>query len=343
MSWLTWRQGRAQLIGGSAVLAVLGLFLLFSKHQMTGYMNGIGLTACLREHRGCDSLSRLFSNRYGSLLGDISYLNLAPLLVGMFWGAPLLAREYEQGTEVLAWSQTVSRRRWFTYKLVTFGGAAILGATAFALMLSWWFGPFASIATHGGESRIQPNVFDVQGLVPIGYALFALALGTAAGAFIRRTVPTIAVTIGGFLAARLLVQSARGHLLTPVRSLSPLVGSNGDVSLGPSSGGSQGWVLDSSVVDRSGHPVPDGSVLHACSSSDPSVVARCIEAHGYRQLEVFQPLSRYWALQGLELAIFVVLAFTLIAVAVYAITRQKPLARLGWSRVREPSSAARAG
>ncbi len=39
------------------------------------------------------------------------------------------------------------------------------------------------------------------GIVPVGYAVFAMALGIAAGALLRRTLPAIAVTLGGFIAA----------------------------------------------------------------------------------------------------------------------------------------------
>ena len=42
----------------------------------------------------------------------IFYGNLLPLAVGVFWGAPLLAREVEQGTIRLVFTQSVSRRRW---------------------------------------------------------------------------------------------------------------------------------------------------------------------------------------------------------------------------------------
>jgi hypothetical protein len=31
-----------------------------------------------------------------------------PLLFGLFWGAPLLAREFEDGTHNLAWTQGVT-------------------------------------------------------------------------------------------------------------------------------------------------------------------------------------------------------------------------------------------
>ena len=41
---------------------------------------------------------------------------LAPALIGMFWGAPLIARELETGTR-LAWNQTVTRSRWLAVKL----------------------------------------------------------------------------------------------------------------------------------------------------------------------------------------------------------------------------------
>ena len=57
------------------------------------------------------------------------YLILLPALVGMFVGAPLLARELEHGTHRLAWTQSVTRRRWLLSKTlllalaITVGGA----------------------------------------------------------------------------------------------------------------------------------------------------------------------------------------------------------------------------
>jgi len=35
-----------------------------------------------------------------------------PGLIGIFWGAPLVARELETGTYRLAWTQSVTRKRW---------------------------------------------------------------------------------------------------------------------------------------------------------------------------------------------------------------------------------------
>ncbi len=290
MIWLTWRQHRLQAVTAAGVLAVLAIFLLVTGRQMTSYLHSTGLAACLARHGSCDSLSQLFENRYGTFLNDIAYLNFLPMFAGMFWGAPLLAREYEQGTDILAWTQTVSRRRWLAIKLTAFIAAAIVAATGFSLLFGWWFGPFSQLAIHGGQSRIQPYVFDVQGIVPIGYTLFAFALGTAAGAFIHRTVPAMAVTAGGFFAARVGVQLLRGHLFTPLRSVHALVSPTGNVSL--------------------------------CRAIlDPRGIAHCITSHGYHQLDIYQRLSRYWPLQGIEFAIFTALAICLLAATTWTVAQ----------------------
>jgi hypothetical protein len=321
MIWLTWRQHRLQAATAAGVLGVLAIFLVVTEHQMTSYLQSTGLAACVSQHGNCDSLGQLFENRYGSLLNAIAYLNFLPLAAGMFWGAPLLAREYEQGTDILAWSQTVSRRRWLTVKLTVFIAAAVVAATGFSVLFGWWFQPFAQLAIHGGQSRVQPNVFDVQGIVPIGYTLFAFALGTTAGALTRRTVPAMAVTVGVFLVVRLGVQAARGHLLTPLRSVQSLVGPTGDVSLGTPVVGPQNWVIQTNIIDHSGHVVADQTVLHTCRAIDPAGVAQCVASHGFHQLDIYQPLSRFWPLQGLEFAIFTTLAIVLLAAAVYTVTQ----------------------
>lgn len=328
MTWLTWRQHRVQAATAAGALTLLAIFLVVTERQMTSYLNTTGLAACLSQHNSCDSLSQLFENRYGTLLNDIAYLNFLPLLAGMFWGAPLLAREYEQGTDILAWSQTVSRRRWLTVKLTAFIAAAIVAATGFSLLFGWWFRPFAQLAFHGGQSRIQPNVFDVQGIVPIGYTLFAFALGTTAGALIRRTVPAMAVTVGGFLAVRVSIQNLRGHLLTPLRSVYALVSPTGNASLGTPLVGPQNWALESNIVDHSGRIASEQAVLQTCRGIfSPRAIARCITSHGYHQLDVYQPLSRYWPLQGIEFAIFTALAICLLAATTWTVAQHRHLWR----------------
>lgn len=55
-----------------------------------------------------------------------------PLILGMFWGAPLLAKEYTEGTNALAWTQSVSRRKWLTAAVLWTLLATALFMAAFA-------------------------------------------------------------------------------------------------------------------------------------------------------------------------------------------------------------------
>ena len=66
---------------------------------------------------------------------------VAPGLIGMFWGAPLVAREFEEGTFRLAWTQSVTRTRWMAVKLAVVGLASMAAAGLLSLVVTWWSGP----------------------------------------------------------------------------------------------------------------------------------------------------------------------------------------------------------
>ena len=66
-------------------------------------------------------------------------------------------------------------------------------------------------------NAFQPSQFDSQCIVPIGYAVFAMALGIAAGTVARRTLPAIAVALGGFIGLRLVISDFfRSHFIPAV-------------------------------------------------------------------------------------------------------------------------------
>ena len=100
-------------------------------------------------------------------------------------------------------------------------------------------------------SAFQPGHFDTQGIVPVGYAVFAMALGIAAGTVARRTLPAIAVTLGGFIALRLVISDfVRQHYMTAVTIYDKVAG-----SFTPSG---QAWVLAQGAVSPTGRAVPTG-------------------------------------------------------------------------------------
>src|SRR4051794_38208070 len=107
MTWVVWRQHRTQLIAGLAVLVAMGAFVAWTRHSMTSYADSSGLSACLASDGDCSDLAQAFNDKFRTTLNYVGYFNFLPLLVGLFWGAPLLAREFETGTYRLAWTQSV--------------------------------------------------------------------------------------------------------------------------------------------------------------------------------------------------------------------------------------------
>ena len=133
-----------------------------------------------------------------------------------------MARELEAGTYRLAWTQSVTRRRWLASKLALTVGAAALALGAASLAVTWWSASLdgAVSQTHGGlPEHLTPVTFAMRGVVPVGYAAFAVVLGATAGAVLRRTLPAMAVTLALYAALQIVVPIwVRPHLVPPVSS-----------------------------------------------------------------------------------------------------------------------------
>jgi hypothetical protein len=199
-------------------------------------------------------------------------------------------------------------------------------------LVTWWSSPVNALQ----QQNFQPSQFDIQGIVPVGYALFAVALGIAAGALIRRTLPAMAVTIGVFTLLRLVVgQDFRSHYLTPVTKtfsfLHPPPRPSGSYWLvsggvvGPGQAPSSGLVGSGPHINIGGVPVNPGSVPSVCRTlifQQPQKFFSCLTAHGYHGFISYQPASRYWAFQGVETGIFVLLAAVLVAVTAVVVLRR---------------------
>jgi hypothetical protein len=210
MTWLVWRQHRVQVYLGAALLAAFAVLIVITGIQV-GNQYHAAQAACAAGH-GCRHLGGLFlgSHAVGFLI--ISTLG-APVLVGLFIGAPLVAAEAEAGTTQFAWMQSVTRKRWLTVKIGWMLLAAAIWGGVISALVTWWEGPNNAVQLDA----FDPGRFDIMGLVPVAYSLFAVALGVAAGALLRRVLPAIAVTLAGFIAVRALVALLlRPHYLSPV-------------------------------------------------------------------------------------------------------------------------------
>jgi hypothetical protein len=239
------------------------------------------------------------------------------------------------------WNQSITRTRWLAVKLALTGLAAITAAGLGSLAVDWWSDPIDKAATN--FARMEPVLFDARGIVPIGYAAFAFALGVTVGMLVRRTLPAMAITLAVFVAVQIAMPLlVRPHLIPPTRSTIEISASNLDgiaarpgggsvrvMTKAPDTGAYTGaWVLSSHTVDASGHAVdtvrlsrtgacgpPQGGPAQQPAGAKPGdELSACfaeIKRLGYRQRLTYQPASRFWAFQWYETAIYIALALSL--------------------------------
>jgi hypothetical protein len=324
VTWLVWRQHRQQALAALIGLLAVALFLVPTGRQMRAVFDDLDLGTCLREagrpeyvapDSGCALLSEQFSGQFQGLGLASLLLLFLPVLVGLFWGAPLVAREVEHGTHRLVWTQGVTRLRWAAVKLGLVGGGVVLVAAVYALLVGWWIAPLNDATGY----RFTWLFFDQQGPVLVGYALFAFALGVLAGTLTGKVLPAMAVTLGGFLATRVAVALlARPRFLPPRRRAYPVVGD----TLAESNPLTGDWVISRGVYSAQGVKLTPGSGAQALC--DPTAATRCLEKYGagaYNQ-DLYQPADRFWLFQGIETALFVALAVVMVLVAVRLVRRR---------------------
>jgi ABC-type transport system involved in multi-copper enzyme maturation permease subunit len=351
MMWLTWRQFRAQAITAVAALAAFAIVLALTESHMASMYDSSGLTSC---HGGtCAGLATTFLVQLSSGQG-VSFLPVganvyvllyflsvlvvlvAPAIIGIFWGAPMISRELEAGTFRLTWNQSVTRTRWLTVKLALIGVTAMVVTEAFSLLQAWWAAPIGKAVGLGGgasilsEGRFGWFVFPSHGITPLGYAAFAFALGVTAGLLIRRPIPAMAVTLVIFAAFQAVVPLwIRPNLFPTSQTTATIAASGANVSLRANPGltlaasivpGQPGaWIISSEGVNAAGQQV--GTIPAACepavtaafqnSNLGPSAVNTCVARQGIRVAESYQPASHYWPLQFAETGFFLVVALAL--------------------------------
>jgi hypothetical protein len=308
MNPLIWRLHRTQVYFATAALGALAVLLVITGAVMAHDYHRF-LDTCAVTRTCGEGQDQLYSGD-GAIFDIVNLTMVVPLLFGLFWGAPLVAKELEDGTHALAWTQGVTRRHWLTTNVTWVLLAAAVWGAAMAALVSWWRTPENALGTRF-------DAFDVQGLVPVAYSLFAVALGIAVGSLFRRVLPAVATTLGVFVAVRVVIGVyLRPHLITPLTSSASL-------NSGAAPAGS--WVISSGLVSPSGqslgHGIGIGQLPAAClpGVGEKSGVLPCLMAHGFRQVVSYQPAGRFWAFQGIEGSIFVALTAALLGVAFWRV------------------------
>ena len=167
MTWLVWRQYRAQAAIAAVLLGGFAAVLLITGLQMASQWHAF-LSQCAA-HDACGAFGGL---NLGNQLGhDFFILSvMVPALLGLLWGAPLVAHEFETGTNVYAWTQGITRTHWLIAKAGWLLLASAVWGGAVSALVTWWSGP----RNAAFQDQFQFNYFDRQGIVPIGYVTFAV-------------------------------------------------------------------------------------------------------------------------------------------------------------------------
>ena len=313
MSLLIWRLHRNQVFFAAAALTVAAVVLLITGTVMAHDYHEF-LANCAATQSCSSGQGQLFSGD-GAIMDLVNFTLVVPLLFGLFWGAPLLAKDFEDGTHNLVWTQGVTRRHWLSTNVMWALLAAAAWGAVLAALVSWWRFPENALGTRF-------DAFDVQGIAPVAYSLFAVALGIAVGSIVKRVLPAIATTLGVFAVLRIVIAIyVRPHYMAPVSKLLALAGPKSNAPPGA-------WFISSGIVGPNGQNFGD-----SFSFSDIPAVCRnglfgkkggpgCLASHGFHQLVTYQPATRFWAFQSIEAALFVVLAALLIAVAYRMVLRR---------------------
>lgn len=361
MIWLTWRQSRLQAASAVVVVAAFAVLLAVTGPHLASLYAGSRIGSCRGGVNDCGGFADDFLQMlYGSsalanssvtgtgtyylldLLGIVIIL-VAPAVTGMFWGAPLIASEFEAGTHYLAWNQSITRTRWLVVKLTLTGLAAMAVTEALSLMQAWWATPISRAVERGAccspiaMNQFSPLVFATHGITPLGYAAFFFAFGVTVGVLVRRALPAMALTLAVFAILQVAMPLwVRPQLFPPDHMVATLSSfdsidvpiDSGTFTVIPDGWGSQpeAWVLSNRAVDMAGKPVSavPADCMQAMQSGKAShpALLDCLASHGIRVAVTYQPASRYWAFQWTETAIYVALALALAGYCFWRIRRR---------------------
>lgn len=206
---LAWRLQRWEL--AFVVVASLGLAAaaFWQAADMRSMLTGCGTAAAAP---ACD-LVYAFQDSHGSgvRLTQMA-INFVPFVAGLVLGVPLVAREVEQRTALIAWPLARSRTRWLAWRLaplllVALGVLTILAVAADQMAHAYF--PNSDLGFVDYEAR---------GLPLVTRSALMLATGMAIGAVVGRVLPGLLVGIGLSVAVSIVLAMALPHWV-PSREL----------------------------------------------------------------------------------------------------------------------------
>jgi hypothetical protein len=318
---LTLRQFRVQALVGAILLLLAAAFFWHLGSQ-------------IRTVRDTAQLP----GQYGQMMLFIAAgFGLVPALIGAFWGAPLVARELENGTHRLVWNQSVPRRRWLAVKLMVLGVAAVAVAGTLSALLTWAATPVDKAA----GDRFSTIMFGARDIAPLGYAVLGFTLGAVAGLLIRRTLPTMAIVFLAVIVLQFAVPNLlRPYYMPPKRVTIAMTADSinqarllGSITGGAVIGGldiPNAWVTHTTHLLTSDGRELSGDAFGKCLTDPPKTgatgrfgdTAVCLGNLNLHVDLAYQPNGRFWRFQWTELALYLGLSGLVAAIGLWRIQRR---------------------
>jgi hypothetical protein len=328
---VTWLRHRTALAGFSVAFAALACAMIAGRSEVQGiyasYINAGCATG--KFNATCANASNAFANHEDLFTAVTVALRVLPVAIGVFLGAPLLARELESGSFRFSWTQAVGRRRQVVTTFAVLAGFLVAASAGLGLLYGWFSHPFEVAHT---QSQWDSGLFESTPLVLAGWTTFAFTLGTLLGAVIGRTVAAMAATA---ITLGALAIGTTFEFVQRLLSIAPAVVSHiaPTTNFGMLNQASYpGYGLPGTWLVRAWVTGPHGVLLtHSALLSlerpmyypkdgkpDP---AKWLSEHHYVYSLAYQPASRFWIFQGVETAILFGLATVLVAGTLWRVRR----------------------
>lgn len=269
---------------------------LFELTLAAGISGAIGTVAVLST-----TLPGASADGTGPLL--IEAMKVVPFLIGVLGGVPLVSRELEERTVLIAWSLSASRRRWLLRQIVPVLAVVVLSAS------------FAAAATAAAAAALSPSpeqAFEdigAYGPAAVARALGAFGLGLVLGALLGRAMPALVFT-AIILALSVLISVEGRHRWLMLHE--PVVASASNDVL----------VTGQVLMAPDGSPIPLADALERVPT-DAEPMA-WLDDQGYVLADTGVPLSAAMQWATYEVAGFGAVALAGIAGTLLLVDRRRP-------------------
>ncbi|WP_018548483.1 hypothetical protein [Streptomyces sp. LaPpAH-108] len=251
---------------------------------------------------------------YYTVFDLVSYAMIVlPFLVAAWAAVTLTAPGTESGSAPSAWLQGITPARWLAARLAF--PAAVITAGAGLLVVLHRYAWAAPEDRQGPRPEWwMPRAFYTNGPTLVAACLAALAAGALTGLLVRRTLPSLGIT----LAATALLYGGV-HRLMP--HLWPLVTKVNDFQHGYAVRPGALEVVHG-IATRGGGRVP----APACTVDSAEALAACERLYarhgGTGYFTQYHPASHYWPLQLTTTALLLLLT-ALLTAAAFAVLRRR--------------------